>query len=148
MKRIDVKRGMFIFIVLAGIIFINAAEIYTSDVFGGKKIDFSPDEVVYIYGEGFMENEIVITKIIRPDLSIEIGFSITNKFGEFTYSYELDGITGIYKVISSDKSYVAETIFTDSAIWTTKNDCGDDIQDVNQYDINDSIYINGDGFSA
>jgi len=32
------------------------------------------------------------------------------------------------------------------AIWTTKDDCGDEQQDVNEYDIGDAVYINGDNF--
>ena len=32
------------------------------------------------------------------------------------------------------------------SIWTTKNDCGTSQQDVNQYNIGEKVYINGDNF--
>ena len=32
------------------------------------------------------------------------------------------------------------------AIWTTMNDCGDEQQHVNEYDVGDIVYINGDNF--
>ena len=32
------------------------------------------------------------------------------------------------------------------AIWTTMNDCGDAKQDVNEYNIGDVVFINGDNF--
>lgn len=34
------------------------------------------------------------------------------------------------------------------AIWTTKNDCGSEQQDVNHFSPGDTIYINGSGFDA
>jgi len=34
------------------------------------------------------------------------------------------------------------------AIWTTRNDCGDETQDVNHFAIGDHVYINGEGFSS
>lgn len=34
------------------------------------------------------------------------------------------------------------------AIWTTKNDCGSEKQDVNHFSPGDTIYINGSGFDA
>jgi len=33
------------------------------------------------------------------------------------------------------------------AIWTTKGDCGTSQQDVNQYNIGETVYINGAGFN-
>ena len=32
------------------------------------------------------------------------------------------------------------------AIWTTNGDCGDQTQDVNQYNLGEVVYINGDNF--
>jgi len=34
------------------------------------------------------------------------------------------------------------------AIWTTKNDCGDESQDINHYNIGEVVYINGANFDA
>ncbi len=34
------------------------------------------------------------------------------------------------------------------AIWTTKNDCGSEQQDVNHFSPGDTVYINGSGFDA
>jgi hypothetical protein len=34
------------------------------------------------------------------------------------------------------------------AIWTTKNDCGSEQQDVNHFSPGDTVYINGSGFNA
>lgn len=33
------------------------------------------------------------------------------------------------------------------AIWTTRNDCGNQTQDANQYRIGDHVFLNGDGFA-
>lgn len=34
------------------------------------------------------------------------------------------------------------------SIWTTKNDCGNVSQDVNQYNLGDQVYVNGANFGA
>ena len=33
------------------------------------------------------------------------------------------------------------------SIWTTKNDCGTQAQDVNQYSVGESVYVNGENFA-
>jgi len=43
--------------------------------------------------------------------------------------------------------YNIPTYASPDAIWTTKDDCGDEAQDVNHFAIGDHVYINGEGFS-
>lgn len=37
---------------------------------------------------------------------------------------------------------------TPGSIWTTKNDCGSESQDVNEFNAGEHVYINGNGFAA
>ena len=39
----------------------------------------------------------------------------------------------------------AATLAHADAIWTTKDDCGDETQDANHYELLDMVYINGSG---
>ena len=43
-------------------------------------------------------------------------------------------------------NFIPVISFPDS-IWTTRDDCGDETQDVNHYTVGDHVYINGEGFS-
>ena len=72
------------------------------------KPDYSPGETVQITGTGFDPGVSYDIPVIRPDGFIvvgdgggELGWDTTvpaNAAGEFTYSYQLDGIEGLYTV--------------------------------------------------
>lgn len=53
----------------------------------------------------------------------------------------------IYSTIQRTIGGVVPTAIPGS-IWTTKNDCGDLSQDVNQYAVGEHVYINGKNFNA
>lgn len=139
---------LFSILVLILIGIASAASIYTTDIFGFPKYDFAPEEIVYIHGIGFESNSIIFVDITRPDEAVERRYGESNLFGEFLVEYNLNGITGSYSVLADDFTNQARTIFQDAAIWTTKNDCGSSSQDANLYNIGESIYINGNSFSA
>jgi uncharacterized repeat protein (TIGR01451 family) len=126
-----------------------SASIWTTDEYGNPKTDFAPGDIVYIHGTGFLSWCNVDIDITRPNCVVDSGSTMTNLFGSLVYEYDLDGILGFYFVVASDGINLAQTIFTDNhgAIWTTRDDCGDQQQDVNHYDIGESVFINGKDFT-
>ena len=123
-----------------------ASSIWTTDINGTSKTDFSPGDIVYIWGEGFHTDDTVLISITRPDSSVDTGSAGTDSNGGFTYEYDLNGIIGQYIVDATDGTNSAQTMFTDAAIWTTDGSCGDSSQNVNSFDIGHDVYINGEGF--
>ena len=43
----------------------HAASIWTTDINGNLKIDFSPEEIVYVHGQGFGSISFITIDIIR-----------------------------------------------------------------------------------
>lgn len=58
----------------------------------------------------------------------------------------LVAVISLALLVSSAVAISVESQGGSGAIWTTKNDCGDEQQDVNEYDIGEVIYINGANF--
>jgi hypothetical protein len=84
------------------------------------KTDYSPEETVTIYGEGF--NGTVTLTVVRPDGSInDPEHGIVGEWtveadenGKFQTTYQLDGILGTYTVTATDENgNKATTTFTD-----------------------------------
>src|SRR3989344_1584413 len=144
MKKICLILTIAFFLSLA---MVSAAQMITTDITGTPKDDFSPNELVFIHGSEFLSNKIISGSITRPDSNIESGFALSDSEGSFIYIYNLDGIKGEYLVTATDGTNTAQVIFTDAAIWTTNGDCGTSQQDVNHYEINDTVFINGGGFT-
>jgi hypothetical protein len=147
--RVQNKVGVYLMGIFLGISLVQAG-LWTADVNGDVKNDFSPAETVYIHGQGFSIASNVYLDITRPDSVTNSGTVKTDFVGNFIYQYLLDGITGTYYVYATDGIHEEETSFTDAAgaVWTTNGDCGDQTQDVNHFNIGDVVYINGAGFSA
>jgi len=95
------------------------------------KGDYSPEETVTIYGTNFLPNTPITVDVARPDghtdSSLDQGASIvykvtitycedgtTDSNGDFTATYQLDGISGTYAVTATDGVNTATTTFTDS----------------------------------
>ena len=93
----------------------HAASIWTTDIDGNLKIDFSPEEIVYVHGSGFANIAFITVDITRPDSVIDHGVTITDSSGNFVYEYLLDGIDGTYLVHANDGINSAEANFTDAA---------------------------------
>jgi len=155
-----VKLTMILIVLLISLFFIynfviqtTASEvlpaIWTADPNGENKTDFSPEEMVYIEGEGFLADTLVTISVTRPNGVVDTGTETTDPYGTFEYEYALDGITGTYDIFATDGTNIATISFNDSsgAIWTTKNDCGDEQQDINHYNVGEHVYINGAGFN-
>jgi len=140
--------GLALFFVILMVNFSLAATLETTDVLGNLKTDFAPEELVYIHGYGFNTFSPVQVDVTRPDSVVDSGITISNSSGGFLFVYQLDGIVGDYLIEATDGINSAQLIFTDAAIWTTRNDCGTSQQNVNQYSPGESVYINGDGFNA
>jgi uncharacterized repeat protein (TIGR01451 family) len=92
----------------------SAATIWTTDIDGNPKTDFTPGEIVYIHGSGFLGNHNVNIDITRPDSSIDSRSTMTDSTGSFVYEYDLNGILGTYDVFASDGTNSATTTFTDA----------------------------------
>jgi len=56
-------------------------------------------------------------------------------------------ISVIGLVSANPVSITKENQGNSGAIWTTRDDCGDEQQNVNQYDIGEDVYINGENFN-
>jgi hypothetical protein len=96
--------------------FVFAGGVYTGDASGNLVVDFAPGDIVYIYGSEFNASQNLVIKITRPDSSVDTGYVTTDEFGNFTYQYVLDGITGDYFVEVFDaetNEFLAGTAFTD-----------------------------------
>jgi hypothetical protein len=89
-----------------------SATIWTTDIYGNLKTYYSYGEIVYIHGNGFLENHNVDVDVARPDNSIESGFIITDSFKYFLYEYDLKNISGTYSIMASDGINTATTTFS------------------------------------
>ena len=104
----------------------QAAPIVTTD-----KPDYAPNETVVINGSGFNPGDVLDVVVIRPDGAIVVGDGsqtpgwdtvTANGSGWFEYSYQLDGVVGIYRIqvysspwngVESFDIPMATTTFTD-----------------------------------
>src|SRR5213593_328442 len=75
----------------------RAAATVTTD-----KPDYSPEEVVTITGSGFAANGTVTVSVTRPYDQVDTWDVNADGEGEFTTTYQLDGITGLYAVKATD----------------------------------------------
>ncbi len=96
------------------------------------KADYAPEETVTIYGTGFAPNSPITVNVIRPDGHVDSSLDAESKIlyrvtiiyqpdgttdadGNFTATYDLDGILGTYTVIATDGTNTATTTFTDGS---------------------------------
>jgi hypothetical protein len=126
---------------------LGEAQLWTTDEYNNIKTDFSPGDFVYIHGSGFLASHDVELTIIHPVFGPSLKHITTNSTGEFMHVYDVYLVVGTYEVYATDGTNSAQTNFTDAAIWTTRNDCGDKNQNVNKFVIGEHVYINGEGFS-
>jgi uncharacterized repeat protein (TIGR01451 family) len=78
------------------------------------KADYSPGEIVTIYGEGF-QGTVTLT-VVRPDGSVDSWTIEASENGNFETTYQLDGIVGEYTVTAKDGINTATTTFTDGPL--------------------------------
>jgi hypothetical protein len=143
-----IRGAVILFLIALSITTVAATSIKTTDFLGNLKSDYSPEEIVYIRGYDFEANALIFLDMRRPDGIVQKLFSFSDAGGNFLAIYDLDGIRGDYLIVANDGVNILSAYFSDSAIWTTKNDCGNEAQDTNHYSIGDEVYINGDGFAA
>ena len=77
------------------------------------KPDYSPEEIVTIKGNYFNPGPIACT-ITRPDNHVDSVSGVADGNGDFTVTYQLDGITGTYPVKCTDGTHSGSTTFTDT----------------------------------
>jgi hypothetical protein len=79
------------------------------------KQDYSPEQTVSIYGSGFKARAYVTVSVTRPDGHVDEWGVLSDGYGAFIASYQLDGITGTYYVTGTDGTSTATATFTDQA---------------------------------
>jgi len=105
------------------------------------KPNYEPGETAIITGQGFECGGVLTVKVTRPDGTVVTGDGsgtsgsdtvTVDSQGTFTYSYQLNGIEGVYKVDIRDTSgnVLATTTFTDTHFrfghlaWIATSDIG------------------------
>ncbi|MHA2089921.1 MAG: SdrD B-like domain-containing protein, partial [Candidatus Kariarchaeaceae archaeon] len=99
------------------------------------KADYTPGEIVTIFGLGFDADTSIDVNVTRPNSEIESGTTISNSTGHFVYLYDLNGIKGLYNVSATDGTNTAYTSFTDAVqvnwLQGQNDQNNDNIADVN-----------------
>jgi len=98
------------------------ATLSTTDEFGTPVYDFDPGSIVYIHGSSFTPGNTIQISITRPDGVVETapGYRFPSTLptvkedGTFNYTYDLDGIYGLYIINADDSVVTAKATFTDA----------------------------------
>src|SRR3990172_8143664 len=92
------------------------------------KLNYGPNETVYINGTGFPSTAQVTVNVTRPDGNVSSWDASTDGAGKFSTTYLLDGIKGKYLVLAKNGIHEANTFFYDGnrTIEQCKNDTNDD----------------------
>ncbi|MBC7334364.1 MAG: hypothetical protein H5T85_07940, partial [Actinobacteria bacterium] len=110
------------------------------------KDDYHPEETVVISGSGFYPDTEYTIRVTRPDGAKDSSNVTSDGNGSFTYTYQLDGITGEYLVeaIDSEGSALASCKFTDTATCDdTRVDLHSDHQGADSSTFNEETGNNG-----
>ncbi|MFX1414336.1 MAG: hypothetical protein ACFFA2_10965, partial [Promethearchaeota archaeon] len=91
----------------------NQLNLSDSAVIWTDKEDYSPGEIVTIYGSGFKPKSLITLTIERPDETDVLLYAFTDDLGDFQRYYNLNGVAGLYKVTATDGTNSATTTFTD-----------------------------------
>jgi uncharacterized repeat protein (TIGR01451 family) len=78
------------------------------------KPDYYPEETVTIFGSNFLANAQITASVTRPDSTVNNWAVTSDSDGNFTTTYQLDGIQGTYTVVATDGTNTANTTFTDA----------------------------------
>src|SRR2546428_6796116 len=78
------------------------------------KSDYAPEQIVTVYGAGFISDANVAVAVARPDNTTNSWNVTSDAAGAFVTTYQLDGIQGNYTVVATDGTGTATTTFTDA----------------------------------
>jgi len=95
---------------IQNVMFTYPATIWTD------KADYEYYETVSIFGSGFEALANVTVTIVRPDGASDTVCAVTDDVGNFTCTYQLNGIPGTYTVTATDGTNTATTTFREGAI--------------------------------
>jgi len=111
------RKLWFVFLLFFIIVFLPVVAtraVAEGAVIWTDKPDYSPEEIATIYGSGFTANAEITVSVTRPDYSVDLLPYVSSDFsGNFSISYQLNGIMGIYTVTATDGTNTATTYFTD-----------------------------------
>jgi hypothetical protein len=115
------KTQWFTIALFLTLILISLSSAHATASVQTDKSDYSPGDTVTIYGSGFAAGATVTVTVVRPDGSTNPPpWTVTaDSSGEFTTTYQLDGIIGTYTVTATDETNTATTTFTDKPTPTT-----------------------------
>ena len=127
------SRAMLIYVLLIVVLMPMAQNVSAEGgaIVTTDKADYAPEETVLISGSGFNPSTALTIEIKRPDGAVEScssvdnchsrfnGPAVTDSNGAFSgYTYDLDGILGLYNLTVSDGTNTATTMFTDKPVFT------------------------------
>jgi len=95
---------------IENVMFTYQATIWTD------KADYEYYETVTIFGCRFEALANVTVTIVRPDGLSDTVYAVTDDVGNFTCTYQLNGIEGTYTVTATDGTNTATTTFREGAI--------------------------------
>jgi len=95
---------------IENVMFTYPATIWTD------KADYEYYETVTVFGSGFEALANVTVTIVRPDATSDTVYAVTDDVGNFTCTYQLNGIAGTYTVTATDGTNTATTTFREGAI--------------------------------
>ena len=137
-KNIFVIMMIVLSIVLIATQFVCADEsatIWTTDEYGNPVNDFPPESIVYIHGSGFTSYNTVQINITRPDGIVQTAPGSNENYyrfpdylptvdsdGTFSYTYDLDGIYGLYNLNAYDGILISTITFMDATQTTNSLD--------------------------
>jgi hypothetical protein len=117
-KEVNTKGIVVSILVIAVLSLMLAAPLAAAEgAIWTDKADYAPEEIVTIFGSGFVANAEITGSVIRPTLPdpmADTWVSTSDADGNFTYVYQLDGITGTYTVTATDGTNTATVTFTDA----------------------------------
>ncbi len=105
-----------LFVVVLALVFLSsaAARADGAPTLSTDKPDYAPEQIVTIYGAGFLSDANVTVAVTRPDNTTNSWNVTSDATGAFVTTYQLDGIQGTYSVVASDWVNTATTTFTDA----------------------------------
>jgi len=105
---------LVITLLVLSMIFVAPLAHATGAIIWTDKGDYGTYETVIIFGSGFETLASVTVTIVRPDGTSDTVYAVADNVGNFTCTYQLNGIEGTYTVTATDGTNTASTTFTEA----------------------------------
>src|SRR2546422_783094 len=94
--------AIFVVVLALGFLFSAPARAERAPTLSTDKPDYAPEQIVTIYGAGFLSDANVTVAVTRPDNTTNTWNVTSDAAGAFVTTYQLDGIQGNYTVVATD----------------------------------------------